>query len=102
MTVRLSPLFSVPNTTPMKKMTSVHCRNTSTECVMMCASSSSGVVMPATSVRSQTPSIRSVMKTAAVTSVAKKKTILFTKRGAKREHKIDQSQRWSKSGILAA
>lgn len=31
---------------------------------------------PATIVRSQTPSMRSVMNTAAVTNVAKKKTIL--------------------------
>lgn len=34
------------------------------------------IFLPATSVRSQTPSIRSVIKTAAVTNVAKKKTIL--------------------------
>lgn len=77
MTVKLSPLFSVPNTTPMKKITSVHCKNTITDCVRMWAMSSSGVVMPATSVRSQTPSMRSVMNTAAVTNVAKKKTILW-------------------------
>lgn len=46
-TVRLSPLFSVPNTTPMKKMTSVHCKNTITDWVKICANNNSGVVIPA-------------------------------------------------------
>lgn len=41
--------------------------------------------IPATSVLSHTPSIRSVMKTAAVTRVAKKKTILLNEREEKRE-----------------
>lgn len=47
MTVRLSPLFSVPNTTPMKKMTSVHCNNTITDWVKIWANNNSGVVIPA-------------------------------------------------------
>lgn len=46
-TVKLSPLFWVPNTTPMKNITSVHCKNTITDWVKMCANSSSGVVIPA-------------------------------------------------------
>lgn len=41
--------------------------------------------LPATRVLSHTPSIRSVMKTAAVTSVAKKKTILLNEPKEKRE-----------------
>lgn len=32
-TVKLSPLFSVPNTTPMKNITSVHCKKTITDWV---------------------------------------------------------------------
>lgn len=45
-TVRLSPLFSVPNTTPIKNITSVHCKNTITDCVTICAINNSGVVIP--------------------------------------------------------
>lgn len=45
-TVKLSPLFSVPKTTPMKNITSVHCKNTMTDCVNICAINNSGVVIP--------------------------------------------------------